>query len=76
VKIVWALTAVHNFLNQNGCDPHEDESGYESEDDSDTDNCTVSYDIGEQAMSKRREDIADAMWEQYQDVLAVRLGCS
>ena len=51
MKIVWALTAVYNFLNQNGCNPHEDESGYKSEDDLDTDNCTASNSADEQIIS-------------------------
>ena len=45
VKIIWALTAVYNLLNQNGCNPHKDESGYKSEDNLDTDNCMVFYNI-------------------------------
>jgi len=53
--------AVYNFLNQNGCNPHKDKSGYKSKDNLDTDNCTVSYNISEQVISQRREDIADAI---------------
>ena len=52
---------VYNFLNQNGCDPYKDESSYESKDDLDTNNYTVSYNISKQVISQRREDIADAM---------------
>lgn len=76
IKIVWACTALHNFMNQHGCDPREEDTGYESEDDSETDQYIIPSDINEREMSRRREDIAQAMWEQYQEVLATRGGGS
>jgi len=45
VKIIWALTAVYTFLNQNSCNPYKDKSSYKSKDNLDTDNYTVSYNI-------------------------------
>ena len=42
---------VYNFLNQNSYNLYKDESGYESEDNLDTNNYIISYNIGNQAIS-------------------------
>lgn len=72
VKIVWALTAIHNFMNINGWDPNEEDSGYISEEDADTDEFVIAYGIDERGMTQRREDIAEAMWKQYLEILDAR----
>jgi DDE superfamily endonuclease len=64
VRLVFALTAVHNFMNLHGCDPEDeaydedDESGDEEED-----QYNNSHDAG---MNSRRDNIAQQMWEDYQ----------
>jgi len=47
VKIIWALTAIYNFMNINGWDPNEEDSGYTSKEDSDTDEFVILYRIDE-----------------------------
>ena len=71
IKIVWAMTAVHNFLNQIGWNPWDEDSGYESSDDLDEEDEDISSEDCHN-MIQRRSDIATAMWEQYSEVLAAR----
>lgn len=59
-------------MNINGWDPNEEDSGYISEEDADTDEFVIAYGIDERGMTQRREDIAEAMWKQYLEILDAR----
>jgi DDE superfamily endonuclease len=60
VKLVFALTALHNFMNSHGCDPEAEIINEEEEDD---DEEAVSG--HESGMNTRRDNIAQLMWEDY-----------
>jgi len=64
VNLVFALTAVHNFMNLHGCDP-EDEviDDDDSEDEEGESNNGQDHDA---SMNSRRDNIAREMWEDYQ----------
>jgi len=59
-QLVFALTALHNFMNSHGCDP-EAESIDEDEEDDDQE-AVSGHEAG---MNTRRDNIAQLMWEDY-----------
>jgi hypothetical protein len=75
VKLVFACTALHNFLNQYGIEEEEEES---DDVDETTSNNTAREDVDSEdaeslAMTRRREEIAQLMWDQYCQVLNARI---
>jgi DDE superfamily endonuclease len=63
VHLVYALTAVHNFMNLHGCDPEDDVADEPSETEEDQDDQS---EVGDASMNARRDEIAQLMWEDYQ----------
>jgi len=59
-------------MNINGWDLNEEDSGYISKEDLDTDEFVIPYGIDKREMSQWREDIAEAMWKQYLEILDAR----
>jgi len=51
IKIIWALTAIHNFININGWDPNKEDSGYISKEDADTNKFIILYRIDKRGIS-------------------------
>ena len=59
-------------MNINGWDLNKEDSGYISEEDSDTNESIILYGIDEREISQQREDIAEVMWKQYLEILDTR----
>jgi hypothetical protein len=78
VKLVYALAALHNFLNSHGSDPEEEADELERlgllEYDSDPSPQSpddIDY-IDDRGMTVRRDEIAEMMWEQWGDIVRGR----
>jgi DDE superfamily endonuclease len=71
VHLIFALTAVHNFMNSHGCDPEVEtilvetpEEEEDEEDESDNREAVTDHDIT--TMNERRDGIVNLMWQDYQ----------
>ena len=51
IKIIWALTAIYNFININGWDLNKENSSYISEEDADTNKFIILYRIDKYKIS-------------------------
>lgn len=72
VYLVFALTAVHNFMNSHGYDPEaesrnleisNEEDEEDEEDGSDSGQATIEYNQG---MNPRRDEMTEMIWDDYQ----------
>ena len=74
MKLVYALTALHNFLNAHGWNPEEEAAQLEAQDEDLTDPMAPrpAEDIDDRAMRTRRDEIAGMIWRDYLDIRASR----
>jgi hypothetical protein len=71
VKIVYALAALHNFINQHGRDPYQEASelqGGEGVEEEEEDPISA-LEGDEFEMNSRRDMIVEVMWASYQEYL-------
>ena len=79
IKLVFALAAIHNFINQSGEDlikienKNESEGNIKSNDDDSQSDISHSTANNNRYMKIRRDQIAESMWRQYQDYLDERM---
>ena len=68
VDLVFALTAVHNFMNLHGHDPEAESNDLEYQESEDNQPSTIEADEAgdDMTMTSRRDEIAQMMWEDYQ----------
>jgi hypothetical protein len=76
VKLVYALTGLHNFLNKHGADPYTEWT--QIEDATNQQEGPVSDDVqfSDERSEERRDQIANEMWMLYQEELERRATCS
>jgi hypothetical protein len=72
VKIVYALTGLHNFLNKHGSDPYQEWTQIERTVTLDRDHLDEQQ-TNDDETEKRRDLIAEQMWSLYQEELARRV---
>jgi DDE superfamily endonuclease len=65
IKLVYALTALHNFMNTHGHDPESEIAVVDEEDPEEQGDNDVSETEVDTGMSARRDEIADLMWRDY-----------
>ena len=64
IKLVYALTGIHNFMNMHGHDP-EAESGRIGDPEGPEDEEPEGEETEDMSMAARRDEIAQLMWEDY-----------
>jgi hypothetical protein len=77
VKLVYALTGLHNFLNQHGAEPEKEWAELEVDQTSQLEpNQEPELSTESEVVDERRGQIAEAMWDSYQEELSRRAGMS
>jgi len=70
IQLVFALTAVHNFMNLRDHDPEAESNDLEYQESEDDQPSTIAADEAMDdvttGMTSRRDEIAQMMWEDYQ----------
>jgi DDE superfamily endonuclease len=74
VKIVYALTGLHNFLNKHGAEPEREWAEIEEEENRQNQSQLIDepQSLNENEADERRTQIAEEMWELYQRELSRR----
>lgn len=66
VHLVFALTAVHNFMNLHGCDPEAESILLETPEETEEDESNDREAVDDNMVNERQDEIAKLMWENYQ----------
>jgi DDE superfamily endonuclease len=77
MKFIYALAALHNFLNSHGSDPVQEANQLEEDGEDLTDSAPpqLAHDIDDREMLTRRDEAAEEMWRDYKGVLLSRRRC-